>query len=378
MSDENQPGVTLVISSLLCGGAERVAASMADYWSRRGRPVHLVTLFTRELDFYTLPDTVRRTELGLTSERRGPLAVLGALRRLRAVLREDEAQVVIGYMTRVNLLVLTAARGLGKRVIVTEHNHPRAYRIGRLASFFRRLLYPKADALTVLTQDVDETWARPLMPEGRTAVLPNFVHLPETEEGNEPEIDLPPRFVAAAGRLVPQKGFDLLIEAFAGVHDRFPDVYLVLLGEGPERERLERLCADLLPGGLVVMPGTVRNVRPVFEAARLFVFSSRFEGFGNVLVEAMSCGVPAVSFDCPSGPSDIIRDGVDGRLVPAEDTLALGDAMCDLLGDPARRHAMGEEAARGAARFSPEKIMPRWDALVERVSREIGASPECR
>ena len=369
MPSETGPGVILVISSLLCGGAERVAAGMADYWSRRGRPVHLVTLFTADLDFYPVPASVRRTDLGLRPDRLGPLAAVGALRRLRGVLRDDETPVVISYLTRTNILTLLAARGLGKRVIVTEHNHPTEYRVGRMTSCLRRMLYPKADALTVLTRDVDEAWAQPLMPEGRTAVLPNFVHLPGTDGEAAPAFELPPRFVVAAGRLVPQKGFDLLIEAYGEVYRRFPGVPLVILGEGPARAKLERLRAAQGLESAVIMPGTVRDVRPVFAAAELFVFSSRFEGFGNVLVEALACGTPAVSFDCPSGPSDILRHGVDGILVPPGDTRALAEAVCSILSDPARRAAMAEAALERARAFAREAVMPRWDDLVSRVDR---------
>jgi glycosyltransferase involved in cell wall biosynthesis len=359
--------VILVISSLVCGGAERVASGMADYWARRGRPVTLVTLYTSDLDFYAVHEDVQRVDLGLTRERQGPLAVWGALRRLRRYLRGAPAPVVISYMTRVNLLTLIAARGLGKRVVVTEHNHPVAYDLGRVVNRLRDRLYPGADALTVLTQDVDASWARPMMPEGRTAVMPNFVHLPEGDGKPGFALEIPSRYVVAAGRLVPQKGFDLLLEAFAEVRREHPDVLLLILGEGAERAALERQRDRLGMGDAVWMPGAVEGIRPLFCGADLFVFSSRFEGFGNVLIEAMSCGTPPVSFACPSGPSEIIRDGVDGLLVPPEDVGRLAEAMGSLLADEARREAMGSAARERAGAFTVDSVMPRWDALVERV-----------
>src|SRR5439155_9230511 len=172
------------------------------------------------------------------------------------------------------------------------------------------------------------------------------------------------KVIVAAGRLTPQKGFDLLIPAFAEVVREHPDWQLRIPGAGPQRPELRRLIAEHELYSNVFLMGPTPELGRALARGSIFVLSSRFEGFGMVIVEAMSKGLAVVSFDCPRGPSEIISDGVDGVLVPELDVTALGGAISELAGDPARRAALGAAAVETARRYGREAIGARWDSLL--------------
>ena len=169
--------------------------------------------------------------------------------------------------------------------------------------------------------------------------------------------------VMAAGRMEDQKGFDLLIEAWQSVHARVPDWQLNIYGNGPDRERLQAQIDDAGLTEVVHLHAATPDIFARYAESDIFVLSSRYEGYGLVLAEAMSVGVPCVSFDCPYGPSDIIRDGEDGILVPPLRIDLLANAIVRLATDEAMRRRMGQAACINIQRFAPETIMRQWEKL---------------
>jgi glycosyltransferase involved in cell wall biosynthesis len=170
-----------------------------------------------------------------------------------------------------------------------------------------------------------------------------------------------------AGRLEPQKGFDSLLEAFAGIAQTHTDWDLVILGEGTLRTMIEQQVQVAGLEKRVHLPGLVGNVGEWYERADLYVMSSRFEGFGNTLAEALAYGLPAVSFDCDTGPRDIIRHEMDGLLVPPGDVTGLAAALDRLMRDANLRKRFAERAVEARERFSITRIAGMWEELFERV-----------
>jgi glycosyltransferase involved in cell wall biosynthesis len=230
--------------------------------------------------------------------------------------------------------------------------------------------YPRANAVVVQTPEV-RRWAEGFLPDRIVHTIPNPVlwppASPNVENAGRGSFNESPR-VVAAGRLDPLKGFDVLLLAFAKCRERFPDWKLTIVGEGPERARLEGLVQQLELTNAVSMPGRVQHLYPTLRAADLFVLSSRSEGFPNVLLEAMASGVAVVATDCPSGPRHIVRDGIDGLLVPPESVDSLATAMSALMGDATQRRALAARAEEVRERFSVERVMGEWERLIDYVA----------
>jgi len=275
---------------------------------------------------------------------------LQLLRRLRAT----GGEVVIA--TRPAWALLAAAATPPDAITVAqEHMNLRAHRPALAADVRRR--YRDLDALVVLTEGDRADYGA--LGGVRVERVPNPT--PPVAAGTS-TLDAP--VVVAAGRLTSQKGFDLLIPAFAPVARRHPEWTLRIFGGGPERAALEaQIEAEGMTGRIELM-GPTRELGKALAEASLFALSSRFEGFGLVILEAMSVGLPVVSFDCPRGPGEIITTGRDGTLVPPEDVPGLSAALEELVADPARRRAYGAAALVTAAAYDQSEIGGQWEALL--------------
>jgi glycosyltransferase involved in cell wall biosynthesis len=195
----------------------------------------------------------------------------------------------------------------------------------------------------------------------RAIVIPNPMLAPAAE----PRSPAPPTIVAV-GRLNEQKGFDLLLNAFAEIADKMPDWRLMIFGEGPDRAALEHQVRHLGLNNRAFLPGASATPGAWISACDLFVLSSRYEGFPNVLAEAMGSGLPVISFDCDFGPAEMITDNVDGLLVPPENTSALASALLRLTTDKALCQRLGAAAAAGAIRFDSQQVNGSWTDLIAR------------
>lgn len=363
--------ITLVIASLQAGGAERVLSILASHWAGQGRQVTLITLASVDEDFYPLhPEVVRRglDFMGISSH------IVAAiknnfmrLKRLRKEISASQPDIVMSFVDKTNALTLAASVGLNVPVIASEHIDPRQHAIGAIWAGLRALLYPRAAAVVVLTEGV-RSWAERIVGPQAVHVIPNPV--PTSPAAYPCWVDLlrSGPTIAAMGRLSPQKGFDLLLRAFKLCAKHYPEWSLIILGEGEERGRLEKLICELGIQSRVALPGCVSDPAKVLREVDLFVLASRYEGFPMALVEAMACKLAVISTDCPSGPREIIRDGVDGLLVPPNDIDALAAAMQHLMDHREERHRLGERAGEIVERFSIEKIIPLWDELFVRVT----------
>ena len=360
--------LALVIHALNSGGAERVLASLASHWADSGREVTLITLAEMATDRYPLDPRVTRVGLGLQKPSRSAWDALRnnwrRIRNLRKAIHESGADTVVSFTDQMNVLALLASRRARWPVVIAERNDPRRQRMSRLWERLRRWMYPRCAAAVVQTDGVAQ-YVRGLVGRKPVYVIANAVEAPTAKPVSSEVPQSPRPYIVAMGRLDVQKGFDLLIEAFSRIAVERAELDLRIIGEGPQRAILEQQIADCGLEGRVQLAGWREHPESVLQAASFFVLSSRWEGFPNALLEAMACGLPAISFDCDSGPGEIIRHEVDGLLVPPEEVPALAAAIDRLWGDAEFRRRMAERARDVITRFNEAEFFRRWDEVLQ-------------
>jgi glycosyltransferase involved in cell wall biosynthesis len=293
-----------------------------------------------------------------------------AWRPLASLLRRNPPEVLLSTCSGTNVAACLARLLSGNtlRLVLSERNvmirdQPIAKRWLLLAA--KRLLYPLADGITAVSSGVKhDLMTRLGIAEDRIRVVYNPVVGPEllrlaAEEVPDRRLIEPPPTILGVGRLVPAKGFDTLIRAFALVQ-RQREAKLVILGEGPLRPDLLKLTEELGVAERVAFPGFDKNPFRYMARCSVFVLSSRFEGLPGALIQAMACGAPVVSTDCPAGPGEIIDPDRDGVLVPVDSPRQLAEKIIALLDDPARCSAMGQRAKEKASSFSVDSGMDRY------------------
>ncbi|MEV0590153.1 glycosyltransferase family 4 protein [Nonomuraea cavernae] len=224
--------------------------------------------------------------------------------------------------------------------------------------------YGRFDAVVVLTKTNQREY-RALLPRTPIVRIPNAVHLShELSRQTDP-------IVVTAGRLVRQKGYDLLIPAFAAAAERHPGWQLRVFGSGPKKDSLASLIEEHGMGDRIRLMGRTERLDEELASASIYALSSRFEGLPMVMIEAMGHALPVAAFDCPTGPADVLTPEVDGLLVPPEDVDGLASALDRLMGDRALRLRIGAAAAQTARNYAPDVIMPVWEDLFsELLARE--------
>jgi glycosyltransferase involved in cell wall biosynthesis len=292
---------------------------------------------------------------------------------MRRAFREVKPDLALSFTVHANILTLLAGRGLRVPIAVSERADPGLYKIGPVWELLRRLTYRWAEVLICQTHSSLNWFRKHYGVNG--CVIPNPASVPAGADGgalirgsNQGNT------VVAMGRLSFEKGFDLLLSAFAQIAGRHPEWSLKIIGDGPLRSQLLAQCRELKLSGRVDFPGGLSEPFPLLRSADLFVLPSRFEGFPNALCEAMAVGLPAISFDCPSGPAEIIRDGIDGMLVPPQDIEGLASALDLLMGNRALRTQLGMRAREVTARFSLQKVLRMWEDVFRTVrdQRKVG------
>ena len=346
------------------GGTERVTTVIASALALRGYRVSVLSMCNGMVTSFPLHPSVRIASLQMEG-RSANFSDIAKWRALRHFVRDERIDLLVDVDTVLSWYSIPATFGLPTKVVSWEHFHrlinvgDRWQRLRRRAGRWLAVRHA-ACVVTLTTKDRNQ-----YLENDRCGVpiltIPNPATLQPDGRSTPAE-----KVVLAAGRMVPQKGFDLLLSAWARIASRHSDWKLRIVGSGADREDLIAQARMLMIQDNVEFKPYSSDMSSEYCASSLYVLSSRFEGFGLVLVEAKAFGLPVVSFDCPCGPSDIVRDGTDGLLVPAGDVTALAEALALLMGDDERRRAFGVAAAMDA-RFALPQVTETWVKLIEQL-----------
>lgn len=364
--------ILLLVSAMHRGGAERVAGTLCNSWAARGDEVTLVATYSGRGECqYPLDERVELVYLAdLVPGRRRILGYGSRLRALRRLVRERAPDVVISFLTNVNVTAILATRGLDTPLIVCERVDPGAS--SDYPVYFKllcRLLYPLADMVTVQTEAAARALRLVVPRAKRLEVIPNPI--PE-ELLSLRRVALPPgarRRILGMGRLSEQKQLHHLIAAFAELAPGHPDVDLWIWGEGELGPDLQQRARDAGLEHRVFLPGRTDNPWEEMALGEMLVLTSSYEGFPNVMLEAMALGLPCIAYDCPSGPRELSENGQVAVLVRLNDREGLRTEIARLLRARELGERLGAQAAASVRRrYRLESVLAEWDRLIRAAS----------
>jgi glycosyltransferase involved in cell wall biosynthesis len=338
---------------------------LAGVLASRGHKVKIITYDKGCPAFYPLhPEvTVQKLRLSGGSVVRRVNNHFRRIPAFRHVIRETRPDIVISFMDRTNVLILVAAIGLDVPVIVSERTDPQRYSPGFPYGCLRHWLYRKAMSVVVQSK-TQAGWFKQL--SNRVAVIPNPVQACANDLNCQARRT---SLVMAAGRLSHEKGFDLLLTAFAKINRKHPKWNLVIYGDGPERPALGRQVSELNLNGRVQLPGVTARLSTHLRTAGCFVLSSRFEEFANVLMEALACGCPVVASNC-ADISEIVRHGWNGLVIPPEDPDGLANVLRQIMEDMPLRKILETNGPVSVRRFGVEFVADHWERLFGEIANE--------
>jgi len=379
MPDRVPADLVIVAPHLGDGGAQRVISTLANAWVRKGRKIYLITLYGSD-EVYALDPLVRRiritraaanraapspprTQIRLVQRTKFYASVFRQTRKLRRSIQRLGAPVVLSFTGSANIMSVLACLGLDKRVIISERNDPASQILKPPWNTLRPLVYKHASVVTANSRGALEAM-RGYVDGRKLAFAPN----PLICDGAVPASPSVPGstdpFVLTVARLHPQKAHDLLLEAFARISQRLRRWRLAIVGRGLLEGDLRAQAADLRIDDRLDWHGQVANPYVYYRAARIFVLASRHEGMPNALMEALSCGLPAIVSNASPGPLELVTHGESGWVVPANNVAALAEAIELLATDAALRERLGRSGPGRVSEYELEKALPAWEQII--------------
>lgn len=379
------------------GGTVRTVLNVTNYLAQSGYDVEIISVFRyRKVPFFEIDPRIkiivlhdvasrRKDDTSLKTKTANKLAKM----KSRLIHPDDEGYHFFSLLTDIKLynfiktinsgiLVTTrpsfnifASKYANKevRIIGQEHLNFSIYPENMKKSILKH--YGKLDYLATLT-DEDTMDYTQLLKGGKVKVKKITNSIPNLQGVISP---LDSKTIIAAGRLVPQKGFDLLIEAFKIVNQQYPDWKLKIFGDGREKNNLQDLITKYKLYNHVILMGSTQHIDIELSKASIYALSSRFEGFGMVIVEAMQCGVPVVSFDCPKGPSEIIAQNEDGVLVEDGNVEKFAESLMELMGNADKRKYFAKNGIDNVKRYEIENIGKIWEETINENSYNTNNQP---
>lgn len=355
--------IAFYIGSLRKGGAERVFVNLAKYFQTEGYRVVMVTQYQKEEE-YELPDGMERILSDIGEEKVTASRAVNFFRRLNklhAIWKEQKPDLVLSCIGKNNFMTVVTTMGTKTKAVVSVVGEAKEEYPSRGMRMLANFLFSRAAGVILQTERSRGFFCRKV--GEKAVILPNSLNpafiRPRYEGMREKKI-------VSVGRMDANKNHEMQLRAFARLKDKYPEYTLVIYGDGELRSYIEETAEELGIAKRVFLPGVVQDVAERIGQASLFLLTSYSEGVSNALIEALALGLPVIATDVPSGGTEeLMKDGVNGLIIPAGEQAALERAMDRLLGDPAYAQQLGREAARIQERLAPERVNPLWKAYFE-------------
>lgn len=351
--------VALFINSLQKGGSERVMVNLAEDFLAKGYEVVLVTQYKKENE-YEISAGIKRVYSEPEEERLQGGRIRNFLERfrtLRNIWKTYRPDVILSFLGKNNLMAILTSAFLPVKTAVSVRGEPTMEYEGKKLQMLTKWLFRYADGVVLQTSQARDFFPKAV--KKKAVILPNPLNplfLRERYSGEKENV------IAAAGRLDENKNHAMLIRAFSLIEKEFPEMKLVIYGEGESREKLLKLIGEKQLQEKVSLPGSVSDVAAHIENVRIFTLTSNTEGMPNSVIEAMCLGLPVIATDCPcGGTAELIEDGKNGILVPVGDEKALAEAMKKILLNPELEKRLGEEAFLIQDKMEPAKVCRLWE-----------------
>ena len=357
--------VAFLIYSLKSGGAERVVSTLSnglciDY------NITVITIIDTK-PFYELNKNVNVIPcVNTTNIKKSFINSLksnyGLYKKIKDICKDESIDILIGFMTSSNVLAILAARRSKIPVIISERNHPSFSGLSKFWKIMRRITYPKANILVVQTKPILDFFSSYVKKEN-LKILANPIAKDHVDAKNTVIVEKE-NIILNVGSLNYQKGQDIAIKAFARINP--VDWQLHLVGEGPKKEEYKNLIKELRMENKILLIGRDNKISKYYLRSRVFIFPSRFEGFPNALTEAMYMGLPCISSDCPTGPSELIEEGQNGFLSPIDNVKMFADKLNILINDSSLRQELGINASKSVTQYEEKNITKIWKELISK------------
>lgn len=357
--------IAFVISSLSSGGAERVVSTLSNHLTD-SYEVFIITMSNKPV-FYPLNENVR--VLYCKESLKPSKGIVDAIklnyslyRKIIKLIRKYGIDICIGFMTPNNILATLASKRCNIPVIISERNNPfeEDKHISDFWKKIRRLVYPRADKLVVQTERIRSFYTT-FIKSNRLETIPN----PINPDFKNQSILTKENIILNVASLSDQKGQDMLIKAFAKTQPN--NWQLCIVGEGDKRGELQQLIDHLKMNDKILLVGRQTDVVSYYTKSKIFAFSSLYEGFPNALQEAMFFGLACVSTDCPTGPSEMIEDGINGYLIEVDNELKMSEKLNLLMNDENLRQSLGSNAQESIKPYEIKNIISKWKELIQQL-----------
>lgn len=345
--------VAFLISSLNAGGAERVVSLLANELSLTNDIV-IITL-SKDEPFYKINDSITVKQLGVLNSGTNPLksifSNLVLLYKITLLIRSFKIKSLICFMTTSNVLGIISGKMLSNiKVTISERANPKFKDVGYW-NFLRRKTYKLADRLVVQSEEISN-YFKPFVDERKTSIIPNPIKIVDFNKNKKEKI------ILTVGRIDANKNQEQIIRSFSKVKQQ--GWKLIICGDGSLLSKLKDLVISLNMNDAVEFKGIVKNIEKQYERASIFAFSSLSEGFPNVLLEAMNYGCACISTDCPTGPSMLIKNNVNGFLIPLADENSYTNHLQNLIDEEKTRNIFVSNAKSSLENYALNKVADQW------------------